>query len=86
MATNPLTTDVGAGLIRTITPYATAYIVAYLAKNGIVADSEEVNAQFALLAGSLWYALVRALEQKWPKAGWLLGMAKQPSYDPPKGS
>lgn len=79
---NPLTTDIGAGLIRTITPYATAYIVTWLAKKGMVANAEEVNAQFSLVAGSVWYAAVRALEQKWPKAGWLLGVAKQPKYDP----
>lgn len=77
---NPLKTDVGTALVRTIAPYATAYVVARLTKLGVAANAEEVNAQVALVLGSAWYAIVRALEERWPKAGWLLGVAKTPEY------
>lgn len=88
MADNPLQTDVGAAIIRTVAPYATAWAVAYLAKNGLALNSDEVNGAVVAVGGSLWYSVVRALEVKWPKAGWLLGMPKQPTYDagPPKGA
>lgn len=80
----PMPPDFGAALIRTVVPYVTAFIVAKLAENGIAADTAEVNAAVVTIGGSLWYMLVRILEQRWPKAGWLLGSPKTPIYSKPE--
>lgn len=70
-----------SSLIRTVAPFLGAFIVAYLAKNGVAIDNQTVNGEVVLALGSVWYGVVRAVEQKWPSAGWLLGSPKQPSYD-----
>jgi hypothetical protein len=75
--------DFGAAIIRTAVPYITAGVVAYLAERGLDADAAQVNAAVVTIGGSLWYTIVRVLEQKWPKAGWLLGSPKQPTYSKP---
>lgn len=75
--------DFGAAIIRTAVPYVTAFVVAKLAEGGVDADAAQVNAAAVTIGGSLWYMLVRVLEQRWPKAGWLLGSPKQPTYEKP---
>lgn len=77
----PMPQDFGAAIIRTAVPYISALIVTKLASNGINADVAQVNAAAVTIGGSIWYMLVRVLEQKWPKAGWLLGSPKQPTYE-----
>lgn len=72
--------DFGAAVIRTAVPYITAYLVAKGTEWGLDVDANEVNAAVVALGGSLWYMVVRVLEQRWPKAGWLLGSPKQPTY------
>lgn len=80
MAENPLQTDTGAAIIRTVAPYLTAWIVAKLAEKGINANVNDVMTQVVLVGGSIWYTIVRFLEARWPKAGYLLGVAKTPTY------
>jgi len=74
-------TDVGVSVIRTVTPYLTALIVVELAKRGVTMDSGEVSQAIVPLLGSIWYAVVRSLEVKWPRVGWLLGTPKTPTYE-----
>ena len=76
--------DFGAAVIRTVAPYVTAAIVAWLVERGIDADPGQVSAAIVTIGGSLWYAFVRVLEQKFPKAGWLLGSPKTPTYAKPE--
>lgn len=78
--------DFGAAVIRTVAPYVTAAIVAFLVERGIDADAGQVSAAVVTIGGSLWYAFVRMLEQRWPQAGWLLGSPKTPTYTKPEGS
>jgi len=77
---SPFPQDLGAAVVRTSVPYVSAWLVAYLAKNGMTLDANQVNAAAVTIGGSLWYVVIRSLEQKWPKAGWLLGSPKQPTY------
>lgn len=78
------TKDVGKSLIRTVTPFVTAWVAAYVAQKGFDIDPEVVSGEFVTLAGAVWYSAVRFLEQRWPKAGWLLGVAEAPVYEDKK--
>jgi hypothetical protein len=69
--------------IRTVVPYAIGAIVAWLAAKGINVPEDLIAPTTALItaaAGTLYYIVVRKLEQKWPKLGVLLGVAKTPEY------
>ena len=37
------------------------------------------------IIAAVYYGVVRAAEQKWPKAGWMLGSPGAPSYAPVGG-
>lgn len=68
-------------LIRTWTPIAAGQVAAWLALININLDGDTKLALASFLGGvlsALYYALVRLLEQKWPGAGVLLGVAKSP--------
>lgn len=71
-------------LIRTIVPVAVASGLTWLGmKTGFVLD-ENTSAQMAIAATgaavSLYYGIVRLLEQKHPSLGILLGSRQQPTY------
>lgn len=75
-------TDYVASLIRTYAPAIVAAVLAYLAD---LTDIAELNApgNTAKVVAAIfiaYYAIVRALEKKYPKAGWLLFLAKKPEY------
>lgn len=75
--------DYMTSLIRTIVPYLVGLVLAYLTTNGIHLSSEQVvslSATLAFAIGALYYIVVRALEHKWPKLGWLLGVPSAPTY------
>ena len=72
--------QLGTATIRTVTPFVTVYLVAYLTEKGIDADSTTVSAAVVTAGGSVWYSIIRILEQRWPKFGWLLGSPKPPVY------
>lgn len=78
--------DYQASVVRTVTPYIVGFIVAILAKQGITGSPEfvaNITAIITFLVGSGYYAIVRWLETKYPKAGLLLGSAKKPVYVEP---
>jgi hypothetical protein len=73
-------------LIRTVVPLLVAFVTALLVKAGI--DPGPYQDLLAQLAGALvataYYAIVRVFETYVkPRIGWLLGWAKQPTYDAP---
>ena len=76
-------TDYGRSLIRTIVPIAVGGIVGWLASRGIEVDAVTVIPAVDAIVAALYYAAVRAAEQKWPKAGWMLGSPGAPSYGAP---
>ena len=68
-------------IVRTIVPLAIGQIVAYLATIGIVLP-DDVMAALTVVLGfivtTVYYLVVRFLEQKFPKLGALLGWAAVP--------
>lgn len=74
-----------ASLVRTGVPYGVGFVLAWLGrKYGIVLDdgtSAQLSTGFAVLAGTAYYALVRAAEAKWRWVGWLLGWNVPPTYE-----
>lgn len=68
-------------LIRTYVPLAVGVVVSWLARNNIVTvDGASAASTFTAVVVGLYYAAARLLEKRWPKAGWLLGAAKAPTY------
>jgi hypothetical protein len=83
----PTVRDLGASLVRTFVATAVGTLVAWLAKNAhIVIDSNTsaglVQAFTATVIGA-YYLVVRFLETRVPAFGWLLGLAKLPTYPAP---
>lgn len=79
--------DYLVSLIRTMVPAGVGAVLALLASRwGIVLD-EQSSAQAIAAATALalvaYYAIVRALESRWPWFGKLLGHAEQPAYGGP---
>ena len=77
-------TDFITSLIRTWTPIAVGAVVAWLVARGIEIPKEAVDGVVAFLAAlfsGLYYAIIRALETRFPQLGWLLGQAKQVKYN-----
>lgn len=74
----------GASLIRTwmavlggwIVPTATRFVAAW----GVQLDATTAVTALTAAAIGAWYTLLRLVERRWPRAGWLLGLAKQPGY------
>ena len=75
--------DFVVSLIRTWIPAGVAAAVGYFTTLGFE-YSAEAEAQLAGVAVALFAAVyywgARALESRWPAAGYLLGVAKAPSY------
>jgi hypothetical protein len=71
-------------LIRTAVPIWVGVVLTWIGqKTGIVPDAATAAALSAAVVGvlaTLYYALARWLESRWPSLGWLLGSASQPTY------
>lgn len=77
--------DLIPSIIRTISPFIVGAVAAYFARKGITFDNELINnlkGALDVILGALYYIAVRLLEMKYPKAGLLLLMPKQPLYVP----
>jgi len=73
-------------IIRTVVPYLVGWIVTLLATAGVDVSDELRNSLATLLAfliGTVYYVVVRFLEKKWPKLGFLLGVPTAPVYGTP---
>jgi len=86
MAT-PTVRDLGASLVRTFVATAVGVGVAWMAKNANIVIDEGTSAglvqAFTGAVVALYYLAVRTLETKFPAFGWLLGLAKLPTYPAP---
>lgn len=71
-------------LIRTAVPAGVGAVLTYLATRWGIGLDEQTSAQVAAAATAVvtavYYALVRALETRWPWFGKLLGSSKKPAY------
>jgi hypothetical protein len=71
----------GPSLIRTLVPVLVTLLGPWAARwLGIEATQLEQALSVAL--GAAYYLLVRLLEQRLPRMGWLLGYPQQPTYEP----
>ncbi len=78
--------DFVTSLIRTWVPTAVAAAVAYIVTLGVEFDpaaEAQVSAAAVLVVTAVYYGVVRALENQWPIFGYLLGVAKAPTYNDP---
>jgi hypothetical protein len=70
--------------IRTGVPIIVGAVVAFLAKKAdIIIEDDTSQAAVIALTGAaiaIYYGLVHAIEQRWPKVGVLLGKADLPHY------
>jgi hypothetical protein len=80
----PTVRDLGASLVRTFVATAVGTVVAYLAKNAHFVIDDATSAglvqTFTAFVIGAYYLVVRTLETKVPAFGWLLGLAKLPTY------
>lgn len=76
-------TDVVISNIRTLSAMAAGAIVTWLIARGLSLDLSVTNGLaevFTAVLSAAYYALVRALEARWPSFGWLLLSARKPKY------
>lgn len=70
--------------IRTYVPIVVGTALTYVSrKTGFVVDEDAAASVTMLIAGivtAAYYTLVRMIERVNPKLGWLLGVAKPPTY------
>ena len=72
--------DYGRSLIRTFVPLVVGSFVAWLATRGVEIDRNTLIGILDPILATAYYAGVRAIEKRWPRAGWLLGAPGAPSY------
>ena len=72
--------DIIPSLVRTIVPI----VLGWAAAVGLNLDDSAIA---LIVSQILWYAIPRLLEQVDSRFGWLLGLAKPPTYvvEPPAG-
>ena len=80
--------DYFLSLIRTWVPIGVGAVLSWLAVKYAVVVPEDISAEVTAgltgLVTAVYYALVRALEKRWPRIGaLLLGSAKKPLYAAP---
>ena len=75
-------------IVRTVVPVIVGAIASYLITLGVTLQEDVMAALSVIItaaATAIYYIVVRWLEQKFPKAGILLGWAAVPAgYIPPK--
>lgn len=72
--------------IRTLVPIGVGIVFTWIATNlGVVLDDSSKTQLVIFFTGAVtavYYIVVHWLEKRWPKAGWLLGVARKPVYGP----
>jgi len=73
--------DYLASLIRTVVPVWIGVLVTWLSETiGPIDVDGTLAIALAGAVASIYYAVIRKLEVKYPKLGWLLGLKGQPAY------
>ena len=77
-------------IVRTYVPWIVGAVIGWMVSLGVPLDPEvepQLTALLMLAASMLYYVLARVFELYIsPKLGWLLGLAKQPTYDEDKSA
>lgn len=75
-------------IVRTYVPWIVGAVIGWMVSLGVPLDPDvepQLTALLMLAASMLYYVLARVFELYIsPKLGWLLGLAKQPTYDDDK--
>lgn len=83
----PTVRDLGASVVRTFVATGVGTVLAWVAKKtGFIIDSatsEGAIQAFTAVVIAAYYFVIRSLEIKVPAFGWLLGLAKLPTYPAP---
>lgn len=75
--------DYSASVARTLTPILVGLILGVLGTEIVGVNEASLTPVVSGVITAIYYALVRALEQKWPKVGVLLGWPSAPTYSKP---
>lgn len=70
-------------LWRTVVPIGVGGALGWLSSRGITIEGlteSQISGGATMLGGGLYYGIARALEQRYPLLGVLLGSTKQPAY------
>ena len=72
----------GVSSVRTVVPAVVGTVLAWLVSHGfdVGVDSGQVSAVLVPAVIGVYYTVIRRLEARWPRVGWLLGSPKAPSY------
>lgn len=72
--------DLLASIVRTVVPALVGLLLGLAAKAGLDIDSGVVTTVVDGVCVGGYYSLVRLLERRWPRFGWLLGWKIQLNY------
>lgn len=75
--------DQVTSIIRTVVPVIVGTAISWLARRGIDVDGAAVAQAVTVVIIGGYYAVARWAETRWPRAGWMLGIAKPPTYSAP---
>lgn len=68
-------------LIRTVLPFVVAFVALWLMRLGIgPIDNATLTSAVTVALGTVYYAVIKVLETRWPALGKLLGRAMPPLY------
>ncbi|MEV0227970.1 hypothetical protein [Nonomuraea sp. NPDC050786] len=70
-------------LWRTVVPSVVGGVLGWLTLHGIIIEgltAEQISMGAVMFGTGIYYGLVRALEQRWPLLGVLLGSTTAPTY------
>lgn len=77
----------GTSIIRTVTAYIVGWLLSFSAVQAIGLGADQLTwlvlaaiTGLSTVLGSLYYALMRKLEERWPWFGYLLGRKGAPVY------
>lgn len=74
--------EAATGIVRTVMPFAWTWAATNLAVVTDFAETVGITQEgFVLIAGGLFYTLIRVVAEKVPQVGWLLGVNRKPAYD-----
>jgi hypothetical protein len=75
--------DYSASVVRTVTPLLVGLIVGVVGTKLAGIDEATLTPVVSIIVAAAYHALVRGLEQKWPRLGMLLGWDSSPAYSKP---
>lgn len=80
----PVVAGIGTSIVRTVVPLIVGALISWAAKAGLELDDGAIASALTVIVTTVYYAVVRVLEARIaPAWGWLLGVAKVPTYAPP---